>query len=147
MYRLEIKHNAETAHRFFKASSSPKCRSIHGHRWQIILTLNAEALDEQGMVLEFGELKSAWRTWLDTHLDHALMLNQADPMAAAIHAVEPEARLFLTPEDPTTENIARLLFEQAIAVLQTLNFTNAVRVERVRVEETAVNCAEYVASS
>jgi 6-pyruvoyltetrahydropterin/6-carboxytetrahydropterin synthase len=143
MYRLEIKHNAEAAHRFFQGSCSPKCRSIHGHRWQITLTLKAEELDEQGMILEFGKLKATWRGWLDTHLDHALMLHQADPVASAVRAVEPTMRLFLTPGDPTTEAIARLLFEQAQKMLETLTSSDRVQVERVRVEETAVNCAEF----
>lgn len=147
MYRLEIAHNAESAHRFFKANNSPKCRSIHGHRWQIILTLQAKSLDDQGMVLEFGKLKTAWRQWLDTHLDHALMLHQQDPMVAAVQAVEPDIRLFLTPADPTTENIAQLLFEQAQGVLQHLDCGNTVQVERVRVEETAVNSAEFISDN
>ncbi len=144
MYRLEIAHHTETAHRFFKAKNSPKCRSIHGHQWRIILTLKAENLDNQGMVIEFGALKAAWRTWLDTHLDHALMLHQSDPMVEAVRSVEPQARVFLTPTDPTTENIAQLLLEQAEIVLQSLNCENTVQVERVRVEETRVNSAEYL---
>ena len=146
MYRLEIAHTTETAHRFFKANNSPKCRSIHGHQWRIILTLKAKKLDSQGMVIEFGQLKAAWRTWLDAQLDHALMLHQADPMVEAVRSVDPKARLFLTPGDPTTENIAQLLCKQAQLVLQTLNCDSIVQVERVRVEETRINCAEYLLS-
>lgn len=144
MYRLEIEHNAEAAHRFFRAECSPKCRSIHGHSWRVILTLRAEKLNEQGMVVEFGELKAAWRFWLDTYLDHSLMLYEADPMVQAVRSVDPQSRLFLTPEDPTTENVARLLYEQAKVILQTLNCDPVVQVERVRLEETRVNSAEYV---
>ncbi len=144
MYRLEIDHNAEAAHRFFQAGCSHKCRSIHGHRWRVVLTLKAEELNDQGMIIEFGQLKAAWRSWLDTYLDHSLMLNKADPMVQAVRSVEPESRLFLTPEDPTTENVARLLYEQAKMVLQALNCANVVQVERVRLEETKVNCAEYI---
>lgn len=145
MYRLEIEHNAEAAHRFFQTRSSLKCCSIHGHRWRIILTLKAADVNEEGMVIEFGALKAAWRCWLDTHLDHSLMLHEADPMVQAVRAVEPQSRLFLTPGDPTTENVARLLYNKAVLVLQDLNYTH-VQVERVRLEETQVNCAEYVPS-
>jgi 6-pyruvoyltetrahydropterin/6-carboxytetrahydropterin synthase len=144
MYRLEIQHNAEAAHRFFQAKSSPKCRSIHGHSWIITLTLKAKKLDDQGMVLEFGQLKAAWRSWLDTHLDHTLILHQDDPMVEAVRAVDPEMHLFLTPEDPTTENLARLLYNQATIVLEALGCAEFVQVERVRLEETRVNSAEYI---
>ncbi len=143
MYRLEIQHNLEAAHRFYLASSSPKCRSIHGHRWIVTLTLKAEKLDSQGMVVEFGQLKAVWRSWLDAHVDHTLMLHQDDPMVGAVRAVEPEVRLFLTPGDPTTENLARLLAEQAEVVLESLGCTDSVQVERLRLEETRVNAAEY----
>lgn len=146
MYRLEVQHNVESAHRFYQASSSPKCRSIHGHRWVVTLTLKAEKLDDQGMVLEFGQLKAAWRSWLDTHLDHTLMLHQDDPMVQAVQAVDPEIRLFLAPHDPTTENLARLLAEQAKVVLEALGCSNFVHVERVRLEETRVNASEYLPS-
>ncbi len=145
MYRLEIEHNAEAAHRFLQTQCSPKCRSIHGHSWRIILTLRAEKLNEEGMVIEFGQLKAAWRSWLDTNLDHSLMLHHADPMVQAVRSIHPETRLFLMAEDPTTEHIARLLYQQAEVVLQALNCDHAVHVERVRLEETRVNSAEYVA--
>lgn len=144
MYRLEIEHNAEAAHRFFLTECSPKCHSIHGHSWQVILTLRAEKLNQQGMVVEFGELKAAWRSWLDTYLDHSLMLHQNDPMVQAVLSVNPQSRLFLTPEDPTTENVARLLYEQAKVMLQALGCGPTVQVERVRLEETRVNSAEYL---
>ncbi|NCJ07441.1 6-carboxytetrahydropterin synthase [Synechococcales cyanobacterium C] len=146
MYQLEITHNAEAAHRFFQASASPKCRSIHGHRWMITLMLRSEKLDDQGMVVEFGHLKRIWRSWLDAHLDHALMLNQADPMAAAIREIEPGSRLFLMSADPTTENIAQLLYEQAQLIVTALDCPSPVQVVGVRVEETQVNAVNYVNS-
>lgn len=144
MFRLEVQHNAEAAHRFYHATSSPKCRSIHGHRWIITLTLRADQLDAQGMVVEFGQLKAAWRQWLDQHLDHSLMLCQDDPMVTAVRTVEPGSRLFLTPQDPTTETLAQLLWQQANQVLETLGYAEWVQVERVRLEETQVNAAEYL---
>lgn len=144
MYRLEIQHNLEAAHRFYLAQSSPKCRSIHGHRWIVILTLKAEKLDPQGMMIEFGQLKSVWRSWLDSHLDHTLILHQEDPMVEAVRAVEPELRLFLTPDDPTTETLAKVLAAQAHQLLETLGCAKRVQVERLRLEETRVNAAEFL---
>jgi 6-pyruvoyltetrahydropterin/6-carboxytetrahydropterin synthase len=142
MYRLEIRHNAEAAHRFYLAECSPKCRSIHGHSWIVILTLKADKLNAQGMVIEFGELKTAWRGWLDTHIDHALMLHQDDPLLRVLPQVDPALRLFVTPEDPTTENLAQLLSQQAQRILAQLGYQHWVTVERIRLEETHVNSAE-----
>jgi 6-pyruvoyltetrahydropterin/6-carboxytetrahydropterin synthase len=144
MYRLEIQHNAEASHRFWLADCDSKCRNIHGHSWIIVLTLKAEKLDAQGMVIEFGQLKAAWRGWLDQHIDHALMLNQADPLVQTLQIADPNLRLFLTPEDPTTENLARLLARQAQAVLDSLGYSPTVKIERIRLQETRVNSAEFL---
>jgi 6-pyruvoyltetrahydropterin/6-carboxytetrahydropterin synthase len=147
MYRLEIQHNAEASHRFWLANCDSKCRHIHGHSWIIVLTLKAEKLDGQGMVIEFGQLKAAWRGWLDQHIDHALMLNQADPLVQTLQLADPNLRLFLTPEDPTTENLARLLARQAQAVLDSLGYSPTVQIERIRLQETRVNSAEFLPDS
>jgi 6-pyruvoyltetrahydropterin/6-carboxytetrahydropterin synthase len=143
MYRLEVRHNIEAAHRFYQADCSPKCRSIHGHSWVVTLSLTSPKLDNQGMVMEFGQLKAAWRAWLDAHLDHTLMLHQDDPLVAALQQVSPDLRLFLLPADPTTENLAHLLAKQAQFVLSELGCSELVTVEGLRLEETRVNAAEY----
>jgi 6-pyruvoyltetrahydropterin/6-carboxytetrahydropterin synthase len=143
MYRLEIRHNAEAAHRFYQADCSPKCQSIHGHSWIITLTLKSTKLNAQGMVIEFGELKRAWRTWLDTHMDHTLMLHKDDPIAATLQAVVPQMRLLLLPTDPTTEHLAAWLTDQATLILLGLGYDHTVFVERVQLQETSVNIAEY----
>lgn len=143
MFRLEIRHNLEMAHRFYQAENSPKCRSIHGHSWQIILTLRAPQLNPQAMVIEFGELKRVWRAWLNQHLDHALLLHEADPFVKLLQANDPDIRLFTLPTDPTTESLAEFLYHQAGRILTELNADPEIQVERIRIEETAVNSAEY----
>ena len=72
----------------------------------VTLTLQSVDLDAQGMVIEFGQIKKLWREWLDDSLDHAVMLHAEDPMIAAIRSIEPEARIFELPGDPTTEHLA-----------------------------------------
>jgi 6-pyruvoyltetrahydropterin/6-carboxytetrahydropterin synthase len=143
LYTIEIRHNVESAHRFYAATSSSKCRNIHGHSWLITLTLAAPQLDNQGMVLEFGQIKRVWRDWLDTHVDHGIMLHSGDPMIAAIQSVEPDARIFALPQDPTTENVAEFLFHQAQALLEQLTVGNQVHVQQIHVQETHVNAATY----
>jgi 6-pyruvoyltetrahydropterin/6-carboxytetrahydropterin synthase len=144
MYRLEVRHNLEAAHRFYQADCSPKCRSIHGHSWVVVLTLLTPKLDAQGMVIEFGQLKTAWRGWLDAHLDHSLWLHQEDPLVAVLHSASPELRLFLLPHDPTTEHLAQCLAEQAKQILAELGCSPLVQVAGLRLEETRVNAAEYL---
>ena len=142
-WTIEIGHNFETAHRLAAAGSPEKCQSIHGHSWWATVTISGDQLDELDMVVEFGAFKSAWRGWLDSTIDHALVIQEDDPVGAAILSVIPGQRLFRMKANPSTEAIAELLFHEATRVLSTLSLTVPARVTRVHVQETRVNAATY----
>lgn len=141
MYEIEIRHNFETAHRLSHRKSPTKCRSIHGHSWWVTATLKAEELDEFGMVLEFGAFKRAWRQFLDEKIDHHLVLSEGDPFIAAIRDVEPESRILVLPADPTTEVLAKWVFDETELILHRLK--PGVRLAKIHVQETAVNAASF----
>lgn len=141
MFRITIRHNFETAHRLSHPDAPIKCQSIHGHSWWATVEIEGESTDEQGMLVEFGAFKKAWRSFLDDHVDHHLLAHERDVVAQAILEVQPEARLLRLPFDPTTELLARWLFEQAERVLAPLSST--ARVSALHIQETAVNGAEY----
>jgi len=144
MYRVSLRHNFETAHRLADPAAPIKCQSIHGHSWWATVYIEGESLDEQGMLIEFGRFKKAWRGFIDDHLDHHLAVRQGDPVAAAIRAVQPEARILELPFDPTTEHMARWLFERSEAILaQLAPEQGGLRVSKLHVQETSVNAAEF----
>jgi len=65
-------------------------------------------LGPQGYVLDFGIVRDVVRKWVDDHLDHRMLLCQADPIVPILQAQgEP---LFLMEENPTAENIAKVIF-------------------------------------
>lgn len=54
------------------------CRLIHGHNWDFEIALEADQLDENGFVYDFG--KFGWlKEWLENMFDHTLLLNKDDP--------------------------------------------------------------------
>lgn len=88
-----------------------KCRYLHGHNGKVEVELSAEKLDDKGMVRDFTEIKQILQTWIDKTLDHRMILNKKDPLKDLLQkAGEP---LYLTEENPTAENIAKLIFETA----------------------------------
>lgn len=143
-YQVEIRHNVETAHRLYSPSAPEKCRSIHGHSWWITVSIGGPSLDGDGMLVEFGAFKRAWRGWLDQHVDHHLVVSVHDPLVEAIRAVDPGHRLLVWPESPTTEVFARRLFEQAERVLASCDaVATGATIDRVHVQETSVNAAAF----
>ncbi len=88
-----------------------KCRHPHGHNGLLEIAVRAEKLDGRGMAVDFEEIKSSIGRWVDEAMDHKMLLNKADPLAAALKKMgEP---VFEMEENPTAENIARLVYEQA----------------------------------
>jgi 6-pyruvoyltetrahydropterin/6-carboxytetrahydropterin synthase len=90
-----------------------KCKFLHGHNGRAIIALESETLDERGMVLDFSDIKRVVSGWIDSNLDHRMILHRNDPAVATLKQMgEP---LFLLDVNPTAENIARLIYEYAAA--------------------------------
>jgi 6-pyruvoyltetrahydropterin/6-carboxytetrahydropterin synthase len=110
-----------------------KCRNLHGHNGRAIITFDASALDDRGMVIDFSEIKRAVSGWIDEHLDHRMILNRTDPVVPVLQGMgEP---MFLMDVNPTAENLARQIFEVARE--------QGLPVVDVRLWETPQCCARY----
>jgi len=53
-------------------------RGLLGESWAVNLTLDG-GLDEQGMICDFGVVKKRVKQWLDSHLDHCLVVPKGLP--------------------------------------------------------------------
>lgn len=144
-WRIELGHNFEAAHRLSTEASPIKCQSIHGHSWWVRATIEGDGIDPDGILVEFGAFKKAFRGWLDDNLDHALLLAEGDPVVDALRAVVPDMRLFVLPANPTTEVIARVIFEVAERLLRDVLKVDPqwAWISEVHVQETRVNAASY----
>ncbi len=110
-----------------------KCRYLHGHNGRVILTIEAGRLDDRGMVFDFSDIKRTVSRWIDEHLDHRMILHRDDPTVPVLEELgEP---MFLLETNPTAENIARLIFDFAVA--------EGFPVVEVRFWETPHCCATY----
>ena len=86
-----------------------KCRYLHGHNGRAVITIESETLDARGMVLDFSDIKKVVSKWIDENLDHRMILNRNDPARPMLEQLgEP---MFLIDENPTAENIAKLIYD------------------------------------
>ena len=110
------------------------CAHPHGHNARVEVEL-AGPLDRRGMVVDFNDLRTPLRGWVDANLDHRMILKRGDPLIAALERLgEP---VHVMEGNPTAENLARLVFEQGRAA--------GLAVVRIRFWETDNNCATYSA--
>lgn len=111
MYRVTQEIEFCYGHRLLNYQG--KCRYLHGHNGRAVIVLEGEHLDARGMLLDFNDIKREVRSWIDENLDHRMILCQGDPALPALEQLgEP---LLVIDANPTAENIAKLIYDHAIA--------------------------------
>lgn len=109
MYELTVKSHFDAAHAL--RGYPGECRKLHGHTWDVEVTVAGTELDEIGIVYDFKALKTDLNAVLEDY-DHGY-LNDVAPFD------------LLTP---TAENLARVIYERLADTVDS----------RVRVLEVAV---------
>ncbi len=116
-----------------------KCEFFHGHNYVAEFYVTNHHVDTVGRLIDFADLKSLFKGWLDQHWDHGFILNQADENGLnALRLVEP-CKYYELPYNPTAENMARYLLE--VVCPELLRDTD-VRATRVVIWETEEAFAE-----
>ncbi|MDZ4851538.1 MAG: 6-carboxytetrahydropterin synthase [Pirellulaceae bacterium] len=116
-----------------------KCEHFHGHNYVADFFVTGEKQDSVGRVIDFAELKSRCKGWLDEHWDHSFLISDRDDNARnALKMVVP-SRYFELPYNPTAENMAKYLLEEVCPNI--LDGTGG-RAIRVRIWETDESYAE-----
>lgn len=87
-----------------------KCRHLHGHNAVAVIRIEQPALDGLGMVCDFSDIGSYVKQWLNAEIDHTLLLHPEDPLLPLLQ--QAGERVYVMKDNPTAENIARLVFEQ-----------------------------------
>jgi 6-pyruvoyltetrahydropterin/6-carboxytetrahydropterin synthase len=85
------------------------------------------------MLVDFTDIKRSLRTWIDNELDHRMIMHRDDPLLPVLEAHQQP--VFVIPNNPTAENIARLIFEKARE--------QGFPVVEVTLWETTNSCATY----
>ena len=111
MYRVSKSVSFCYGHRLLNYQG--KCQHLHGHNARAVITLERDSLDERGMVEDFSELKRLVWGWLDSEIDHTLLLHKDDPILPVLQAGG--ERVMVTEENPTAEVIARMIYEYVAA--------------------------------
>lgn len=108
-YSLTVKDHFDAAHNLYDYPG--ECRNLHGHTWDVEVTVVSADLDGLGLVCDFKDLKAHLKTVLSTY-DHTY-INENAPFDAI---------------SPTAENLARIICERLSEILP----------KNVKVKEVAV---------
>ena len=106
----------EAAHRLPNVPAGHKCARLHGHSFQVRLSVRGDSPEPSGWVMDFGEIKSAFKPNYE-QLDH-YYLNDICGL-----------------ENPTSENIARWIWQPFMPSFRALS--------RVVIRETCTSGCIY----
>lgn len=98
------------------------CSRMHGHNWKVETEVEAIALDEVGMAVDFKQMKQTANE-IGDRLDHRY-LNEIEPFDKV---------------NPTAENIAAYMYREISAKLN----SESVKVKAVTLWETDRACVRY----
>lgn len=124
-------------------SHTSKCRHLHGHRYAIEITLSGDIITEagaaeQGMVMDYSEVKRIASMALVDKWDHAFLAYSEDvDVLQFLQSLENHKTVVLD-SPPTAENLALTAFRILDSAYQD-TYGNHLRLERVRLFETP-NC-------
>jgi 6-pyruvoyltetrahydropterin/6-carboxytetrahydropterin synthase len=120
MYRISIEHSFSAAHCL--RIEGHKCENLHGHNWNVTVTVQGASLDQYGMLMDFHDLKAIVRPIVD-RLDH-IFLNSLPPFDSI---------------NPTTEQICRHIADEVARRLPA-----GISVHSVKVHESERCSGEYL---
>ena len=63
------------------------------------------------MVADFGDIKDVVKEWVDTNMDHQMILSKDDPILKLL--LDLNEPVYVMDENPTAENIAKRIHEEA----------------------------------
>lgn len=124
-----------------------QCRHLHGHRYAIEITLSGEVVEtegvsEQGMVMDFSDVKRIAKEQVVDAWDHAFIVYRNDKTVLEFLNTLPNHKTVVLDVVPTAENLARVAFDLLNGAYQD-TYGNHLQLERVRLFETPNNWADH----
>ena len=114
MLTITLKLEFDAGHRIPDHKS--QCRNLHGHRYTLLITLFGAVVDQEGqsnngMVMDFSDIKALANTHLVDLWDHAFLVYAGDTAVRQFLDSLPGHKTVVLDCIPTVENLARAAFD------------------------------------
>lgn len=121
MYRVSVRQHFDAAH--YLKNYQGKCEQLHGHRFEVVVALETQELDDIGLAFDFSVLKGQLKEILE-RFDH-VCLNDISPFDQI---------------NPSSENIATTVYQELLPWLE----GKPVSIASVEIWESPESCATYI---
>ncbi|KIF82560.1 6-carboxytetrahydropterin synthase QueD [Noviherbaspirillum autotrophicum] len=126
-----------------------QCRNLHGHRYTLEITLigaviREEGSSDNGMIMDFSDVKSLAKQHLVDVWDHAFLVYEKDATLREFLDSLPGHKTVVIDSIPTVENLAQTAFNILRAAYQD-HYGTGLRLHKLVLHETPNCWAEITA--
>jgi len=123
------------------------CKGLHGHRYKAEICVEGDLVEkkdasEEGMVIDFADIKKTAQKFVQEELDHAFMVWEKDIELLEFFKKSKGHRPVIVPFTPTAENVAAYIFNQLKDKFTDV-FKTGLHLQSVKLWETPSSYALY----
>lgn len=113
-----------------------KCKNIHGHSYELHVTVSGNKLNESNMLIDFKDMKKVVEDLVIKDFDHSLMLKANDKNKSSSGKLD--TKILWLEEEPTAEFML-------LEILKRIGkqFPENIKLKRLKLYETSTCYAEW----
>ena len=123
------------------------CKGLHGHRYKAEICVEGNLIEEkgaseEGMVIDFADIKKVAQKFIQEELDHAFMVWDRDHELLEFFKSSQGHKPVIVPFTPTAENVAAYIFNELKDKFADV-FQTGLKLQSVKLWETPSSYALY----
>lgn len=123
------------------------CKGLHGHRYKAEICVEGNLIEEkgaseEGMVIDFADIKKVAQKFIQEELDHAFMVWDRDHELLEFFKSSQGHKPVIVPFTPTAENVAAYIFNKLKDKFTDV-FKTGLKLQSVKLWETPSSYALY----
>ena len=121
------------------------CRGLHGHRYKAEICVEGNLVEkenssEEGMVIDFADIKKTAQKFIQEELDHAFMVWDKDEELLDFFKKSKGHKPVIVPFTPTAENVAAYIYANLKDKFADV-FNTGLRLHSIKLWETPTSYA------
>ena len=123
------------------------CKGLHGHRYKAEICVEGSivsesGVSEEGMVVDFADIKRIAHSYIQEKLDHAFMVWDKDTELLDFFKNSKGHKPVIVPFTSTAENVAAYIFNELDGQFKDA-FGTGLRLYSIKLWETPTSCAIF----
>ena len=113
-----------------------KCRNVHGHSYELRVSVAASELNTNDMIMDFAELKAIVKDNVIRELDHALLLCNDGELSDEFR--NHSGKMIWTEREPTAEHMLEMIVDRIQP-----HIPNHIKLKQLQLWETRSSFAQW----